>query len=194
MISGGARAAAKLLGMPISASPPGHRPGRRAGRAPRHAAMTYDDLPGGADIVIVSTPPADHAADALRAARSGRGVVLEKPLCTHARRGRRLVAAAAAHAERLLYAENLAYAPVVQTCCVRALISARHPSGGPHAPDAADMGRLHDRRMGWRRALRPRCAPARRAVLLARPATAVGVRCACAAAPGTAPTSTPRSN
>ncbi|MFM2076229.1 MAG: hypothetical protein RJA49_119 [Actinomycetota bacterium] len=77
-------------------------------------ATTYDALPGEADIVVVASPPQCHAADAIRYLDAGAAVLLEKPLCRTLDEADRLVEAAARHGGRLLYAENLAYAPVVQ--------------------------------------------------------------------------------
>jgi len=77
-------------------------------------AVSYNDLPGGADIVVVATPPQCHAADAIRMLDAGAAVLLEKPLCRTLDEADQLVAAAARHGGRLLYAENLAYAPIVQ--------------------------------------------------------------------------------
>ena len=76
--------------------------------------VTYDDLPGGADIVVVSTPPQCHADDAIRLLDAGVAVLLEKPLCRTLDEADDLVAAAARNGGRLLYAENLTYAPIVQ--------------------------------------------------------------------------------
>ena len=77
-------------------------------------AVTYDQLAGKTDLVVVATPPHRHAADALRFLDAGAAVLLEKPMCRTLVEADALVAAAAAHPGRLLYAENLAYAPVVQ--------------------------------------------------------------------------------
>lgn len=76
-------------------------------------AVGYDELPAGADIVVVCTPPQCHADDAIRMLEAGAAVVLEKPLCRTLAEADRLVDAAERHGGRLLYAENLAYAPVV---------------------------------------------------------------------------------
>ena len=116
MISGAHGAAAKLLGMPLVgvASRTAARAATQAERLGT-AALTYDDLPGDAEIVVVSTPPQMHASDTLRMLAAGAAVVLEKPLCTTLADADELVAAAATHRQRVLYAENLAYAPVVQT-------------------------------------------------------------------------------
>lgn len=77
-------------------------------------AVGYDELPAGADIVVVCTPPQCHAADAVRMLEAGVAVVLEKPLCRTLDEADTLVDAARRHGDRLLYAENLAYAPVVE--------------------------------------------------------------------------------
>ena len=78
------------------------------------SAVTYAELPGDADIVVVATPPQCHAADAIRLLDAGAAVLLEKPLCRTLNEADDLVAAAARNGGRLLYAENLAYAPIVQ--------------------------------------------------------------------------------
>ena len=76
-------------------------------------AVSYEQLPADADIVVVATPPQAHAADAVRLLEAGVAVLLEKPLCRTLDEADRIVDAAAAHGERLLYAENLAYAPAI---------------------------------------------------------------------------------
>jgi predicted dehydrogenase len=77
-------------------------------------AVTYDELPAGADVVVVATPPQCHADDAIRMLEAGAAVLLEKPLCRTLDEADALVAAAARHGGRLLYGENLAAAPIVQ--------------------------------------------------------------------------------
>lgn len=115
MISVAHASAASLLGVPVVAV---------ASRDPRNAiarteqtggaAVLYDELPAGADIVAVCTPPAQHAEHAIAALRAGAAVILEKPLCTTLDDADAIVDAAEAAGHRLLYAENLAYAPVVR--------------------------------------------------------------------------------
>ena len=116
MISGAHGAAAKFLEMPIVAvaSRTAERAAERAAQL-QSVAATYDKLPAGADIVVVSTPPQLHAADTLRLLDAGAAVVLEKPLCTTLADADALLAAAATYGQRVLYAENLAYAPAVTT-------------------------------------------------------------------------------
>jgi predicted dehydrogenase len=103
--------AAQALGLPVGAV---------ASRDAAHAAeraeqvgarvTTYDALPGDADLIVVATPPRRHASDCLRALDGGAAVLVEKPLCTTLTEADRLVA----HGGRLVYAENLAFAPVVE--------------------------------------------------------------------------------
>ena len=76
-------------------------------------AVSYAELPGGADVVVVATPPQCHADDAVRLLDAGAAVLLEKPLCRTMAEADRVVAAAARNKGRLLYGENLAYAPIV---------------------------------------------------------------------------------
>jgi myo-inositol 2-dehydrogenase / D-chiro-inositol 1-dehydrogenase len=89
-------------------------PERAAESARRLGATTcgYDELPAGADGVVVCTPPALHAAHALTALAGGAGVLIEKPLCTTLAEADALVAAEADGA-RIAYAENLLHAPIV---------------------------------------------------------------------------------
>ena len=74
--------------------------------------VTYEELPAGADIVVVATPPARHAVDALRAMAAGATVVVEKPLCATLDDADRLVRVVEAGGV-LVYAENLLFAEPV---------------------------------------------------------------------------------
>jgi predicted dehydrogenase len=126
MISRAHAAASRLARMPVVAvASRSHE--RAAERAAEFGAraVTYDELVAelrtrgaedaiAADIVVVSTPPGCHAADAIRLLEAGAAVLLEKPLCRTLEEADRIVAAARAHGNRLLYGENLAYSPVVQ--------------------------------------------------------------------------------
>jgi myo-inositol 2-dehydrogenase/D-chiro-inositol 1-dehydrogenase len=106
--------AAKQLGLTITHVASRHR--EKAKEAAARAGATacgYDDLPAGADIVVVCSAPQCHAEHALDALRAGASVVIEKPLCTTLADADALVAAEESGA-RVGYAENLAYAPVVQ--------------------------------------------------------------------------------
>jgi predicted dehydrogenase len=84
------------------------------------AATTYEQLPAGADAVIVATPPAAHVPLALAALDAGATALVETPLATTLGAADELVAREAT-AGRVLYGENLAHAPVV----VRAVALAR---------------------------------------------------------------------
>jgi myo-inositol 2-dehydrogenase/D-chiro-inositol 1-dehydrogenase len=83
------------------------------------SACTYDELPAGADGVVVCTPPAQHLAHAQLAIAGGAGVLVEKPLCTTLADADELVAAAEGGA-RIAYAENLVHAPVVRLALAHA--------------------------------------------------------------------------
>ncbi len=126
MIAGAHAAAAALLQMPIIgvASRSAERTTEQAERLGT-AALSYEDLPAGGDIVVISTPPQCHAAHTIAMLRTGAAVVVEKPLCTTLDDADAMLAAAAASAQRVLYAENLAYAPMV------AKLLAMTPAMGP---------------------------------------------------------------
>ena len=81
--------------------------------------VAYSDLPAGADTVVVASPPGRHLADTQRALRGRANVVLEKPICTTLHDADAIVALAAEHGQRVGYAENMAYAPVVQAMLAR---------------------------------------------------------------------------
>jgi myo-inositol 2-dehydrogenase/D-chiro-inositol 1-dehydrogenase len=107
--------AAQALGLPVVAVASRH-PDHAQVRAEQLGARAcgYDELPAGADLVVVATPPAHHAADALRCLERGTPVLVEKPLCTTLADADRLVAASLASRLPVLYAENLAFAPIVE--------------------------------------------------------------------------------
>lgn len=124
MISRAHGAAAAFGGMELVAVA-SRSPERAATRAAELGARaaSYDDVLSGttgADIVVVCTPPACHAADAIGLLERGVAVLVEKPLCRTLDEADAVVAAAARHGGRLLYGENLAYAPVVQHLLARA--------------------------------------------------------------------------
>ena len=118
MISMAHAAACRQLGWPVVAvaSRSIERTNSRA-RELGAAPATFDELRHHptADTVIVSTPPHCHADDAMRLLDAGYAVVLEKPLCRTLAEADALVAASERPGRRLLYAENLAYAPIVVT-------------------------------------------------------------------------------
>ena len=118
MISRAHGAAATFIGSPVVAVA-----SRTAARAAERAAefggdaVTYDDLVSArvpADVIVVSTPPQRHADDVLALLPTGAAVLIEKPLCRTLHEADLIVEAAHRHGGRLLYGENLAYAPVVQ--------------------------------------------------------------------------------
>jgi predicted dehydrogenase len=118
MISRAHGAAAGFSKMPVIAVA-----SRTAERANERAAefgarpVDYDDIVQrrvDADIAVVCTPPQCHAKDTVALLEAGYAVLLEKPLCRTLAEADAIVETAARHHGRLLYAENLAYAPVVQ--------------------------------------------------------------------------------
>jgi predicted dehydrogenase len=106
--------AAKQLGLPISRVASRHHDKAKE-MATRMGAIAcrYDELPGDAEVVVVCSAPQTHADHALHAIGRGASVVIEKPLCTTLAAADALVVAEEAGA-RIGYAENLAYAPIVQ--------------------------------------------------------------------------------
>ena len=112
MISHAHALAARHMGMPIVAVA-SRSPARSVQRAAELAtrSVEYDVLPCGADIVVVATPPAQHFDHVVHSLERGAAVVVEKPLVVTLNEADRLVMIANRHANRVLYAENLAYAP-----------------------------------------------------------------------------------
>jgi predicted dehydrogenase len=77
-------------------------------------SLSYDALPNGADIVVVATPPVAHASQTIAALAAGATVLVEKPLARTLAEADAIVAAAATASGGVVYAENQAFAPVVQ--------------------------------------------------------------------------------
>ena len=73
------------------------------------AVVAFEDLPAGADAVVVCTPPDRHTADTLQALRAGAVVLVEKPLATTLAEADAIVDAGG----QVIYAENLAFSPLV---------------------------------------------------------------------------------
>jgi predicted dehydrogenase len=110
-----------IYGLAVEAQPDlrvVHVASRSARSARRRAAQTggvacgYADLPGGADVVVVATPPALHRREAERAVAGGAVALVQTPLATTLDDADRLVAAAA-QGGRVSYAENLVHSPTV---------------------------------------------------------------------------------
>ena len=103
--------AADAIGARITsvASRTPERAAERAGQVGARA-VTYDDLPSGAEAVVVCTPPDAHTPVALRCADAGAAVLIEKPLAATLIDADALVDCGG----RILYGENLVHSPVVQ--------------------------------------------------------------------------------
>jgi predicted dehydrogenase len=95
-----------------------HVASRSTRSARRRAAQTggvacgYADLPGGADVVVVATPPALHRREAERAVAGGAVALVETPLAGTLDDADKL-AAIATQGGRVGYAENLVHSPTV---------------------------------------------------------------------------------
>lgn len=93
-----------------------------ASRTPRHAKRRadqvgavpcrYDELPGGADAVLVATPPRLHLREAQRAVEGGAAVLVEAPLANTLAAADELVTLAEKGA-LVAYGENLVHSPGV---------------------------------------------------------------------------------
>lgn len=115
MVSAAHAATAALLGLPVlsvaSRTPERAREvARRVGGRP----ATFDTLAIDADLVVVATPPSRHLLDARSALDHGAAVLVEKPLCTTLADADELVALSERHGNRLMYADNVIHAPVMQ--------------------------------------------------------------------------------
>ena len=82
-------------------------------------AVSYDDLPAGADLVLVATSPATHVEHAVHALQGGATVIVETPLAATLAQADALVQAADRYPGRVAYGENLAYAPVISALLAR---------------------------------------------------------------------------
>lgn len=114
-----------------------HAVASAGGRSARHLAGQLDarrcrpeDLPAGADVLIVATPPASHLPLALQGMRAGSRVLVEKPLTATLAEADALVAADADSSAIVRCAENLLHAPVCREAVRRrvALGPLRHLS------------------------------------------------------------------
>jgi len=156
MIAAAHALATEALGLKVVAV--ASRTPERAQTAARQVgarAVSYDDLPAGADLVIVATPPAHHAPHALELLPTGVGVLVEKPFAHTLADADALVRAASDAGQRLAYGENLAHAPVVIAMLrhVRRLSRATHldvralqhvPTWGEFTTDGWGGGALYD--------------------------------------------------
>jgi len=84
------------------------RAAERAGQVGANA-VAFDQLPAGADAVVVCTPPDRHTDDTLQALAAGSVVLVEKPLASTLAEADDIVSAGG----HVVYAENLAFSPLV---------------------------------------------------------------------------------
>jgi predicted dehydrogenase len=152
-----------IYGLAVEAQPDlrvVHVASRSTRSARRRAAQTggvacgYADLPGGADVVVVATPPALHRREAERAVAGGAVALVQTPLAATLDDADRLVAAAA-QGGGVGYAENLVHSPTVveAVAACRRLGSLTHlelrfaqgrPDWGDHLEPSWGGGALFD--------------------------------------------------
>lgn len=111
--------AAREIGVPVIAV--ASRTSERAERlalSTRAAVVEYPELPAGAEVVVVATPPSEHADHTWHALAAGATVLVEKPLCRTLAEADRLMSIE--DADRIVYAENLAFAPAFAEFLTRA--------------------------------------------------------------------------
>jgi len=122
MISGAHAMAAHVLGMPVVAvASRSQEKSTERGKQLNAKSVEYSQLPSGADIVVIATPPAQHFDHAVYSLQRGAAVVIEKPLAYTLNEADRLVSHAEQYGQKMLYAENLAYAPIVHAFIKRAV-------------------------------------------------------------------------
>jgi predicted dehydrogenase len=152
-----------IYGLAVEAQPDlriVHVASRSTRSARRRAAQTggvacgYAELPGGADVVVVATPPALHRREAERAVAGGAVALVQTPLAATLDDADRLVAATA-QGGRVGYAENLVHSPTVveAVAACRRLGSLTHlelrfaqgrPDWGDHLEPSWGGGALFD--------------------------------------------------
>jgi predicted dehydrogenase len=81
-------------------------------------ACSIEELPAGADLVIVTTPPPQHASDVLRALRAGAAVLVDSPLASTLAEADAIVDAAR-DAGPVIYGEHLLFAPIMRAALAR---------------------------------------------------------------------------
>ena len=92
-------------------------PERVTSFAAKHGiARTFTDLDqaatdGGCDVVDICIPNHLHARAAIAAARAGKHIIVEKPLCLTLEEADEMIAVCRQHDRKLMYAEELCFAP-----------------------------------------------------------------------------------
>lgn len=81
-------------------------------------ACHLEDLPAGADLVVVTTPPSQHAVEVVRALRGGSSVLVDAPLAATLADADTIVDAATT-AGPVVYGESLLFAPIVRAALSR---------------------------------------------------------------------------
>lgn len=139
---------ARLAG--VASPTPGHAAAFAAEHGITRAHTDYRallDQPN-IDMVIVGAPNRFHCAIAVDAAAAGKHVVVEKPLCLNLAEADRMIAACRAAGVKLMYAEELCFAPKYVrlkalldegALGVPTLVKQSEKHDGPHAPHFWDV-------------------------------------------------------
>ncbi len=117
-----------------------------------HRYTDYRDLLAADDVdmVVIGAPNDLHCAMTLDAAAAGKHVVVEKPMCLNLRDADRMIAACAKAGVKLMYAEELCFAPkyarlkqLLDEGALGAptLLKQSEKHDGPHAPHFWDVER-----------------------------------------------------
>jgi len=110
------------------------------------ALLERDDI----DMVVIGTPNDTHCALTLAAAGAGKHIVLEKPMCLNMDEADRMIAACDAAGVKLMYAEELCFAPkyvrlkeLLESGALGrpTLVKQSEKHDGPHAPHFWDVER-----------------------------------------------------
>lgn len=118
-------------------------------------AFAVEELPAGADAVVIGSPAATHAGLAVRMLSAGVPVLVEKPLACTLAEADSIIAAAESTGAAACYAENLLFSPTLDLALAKraALGSLDHlsvvmrqptPDWGHHADPLAEGGVLFD--------------------------------------------------
>jgi predicted dehydrogenase len=136
----------------VASPTPGHASEFAAKRGIPHHLTDYKKLLAmpEVDMVVVGVPNDLHCAVTLDAAAAGKHVVIEKPLCLNLAEADRMIEACAKAKVKLMYAEELCFAPkyvrlkqLLDSGALGAptLVKQSEKHNGPHAPHFWDVNR-----------------------------------------------------
>ena len=136
----------------VASPTPGHASEFAAKRRIAHHLTDYKKLLAmpEVDMVVVGVPNDLHCAVTVDAAAAGKHVVIEKPLCLNLAEADRMIEACAKAKVKLMYAEELCFAPkyvrlkqLLDSGALGAptLLKQSEKHNGPHAPHFWDVNR-----------------------------------------------------